>query len=972
MRPLSAPSLNRRWWAATAGVVLLAGLLPAQAHAAPQARGAVGAADQNAAGEELANYDSRTALTAPARPTVSSKAAGLAAQRMAAAAKPGSPARTLRDQLGLLGIVDLDNATGTPRRVAKLDGFLTGTSRKKPEAVALDYVKAHGDVFGLGAAAVEQLKLRKDYVDVAGTHHLSFIQSVDGVPVFGNGLKAHVAKDGRLIQVDGSPLATLPGSTGSSKLTAAKAREAAVQNVLGDSTAKVTTAAAGPTKATGFADGGNAQLVMFQTATGPHLAWRVVTLDEGYVHVVDAADGTVLYRQNTVQRDSGSAFPNYPGAPAGGKQISVDLGKWLPNNSPRLAGNVAHVWSDVDDNNKASANEEVAPAAKRSWKFPFTDFSAAAAETGCAAAFPCSWDPKTPDSWQKNRAQNAVQLYYFLGLWHDHLKAAPIGFTRSAGNFEAVDDDAVQGQAMDGANTANGLPDPRHVNNANMNTPPDGTAPTMQMYLFQPVDGGPFIAGNSGDDADIVFHEYTHGLSNRLVVDANGVSTLGSIQAGSMGEAWSDWYALDYLVGKGLEKDTAKVGDLRIGRYVGKDQNLIRTEPVDCPVGATSADCAGTPGAGPGGYTYGDFGRVAGRPEVHADGEIWAQTLWDLRTAIGSKKALQLVTRAMELSPANPSYLDERNSILQADTVVNGGRLSAKIWNVFAKRGMGYFAGAIDGDDAQPVEDFSLPPAPGTPRGTLTGKVTDADTKAPLAGAVVGFGGHASGFAGDYVATAAADGTYTITDILPGTYPKVFVRAPGYDTQSRTVSVAARANVADWSVRRNWASTGGGSKVSSFTGVDYTEYGCGPAALFDQSQGSGWVSDAKLTQTPGTAIEPRTVVLELPKAVDVAALTINPTAACGDGGSASTGDYRLETSTDGVTWTVGSQGHFTPADRKVNTVALAAGSGTGVKFLRYTMLSTQVADLQGTCPGNFSGCEDVDSTEIGVYGNPAS
>ena len=48
-------------------------------------------------------------------------------------------------------------------------------------------------------------------------------------------------------------------------------------------------------------------------------------------------------------------------------------------------------------------------------------------------------------------------MYFFLGTWHDHLAAAPIGFTRAAGNFEAVDGDAVIGQSMDGANTNNGL-----------------------------------------------------------------------------------------------------------------------------------------------------------------------------------------------------------------------------------------------------------------------------------------------------------------------------------------------------------------------------------------------------------------------------------------------------------------------------------------------------------------------------------
>ena len=70
---------------------------------------------------------------------------------------------------------------------------------------------------------------------------------------------------------------------------------------------------------------------------------------------------------------------------------------------------------------------------------------------------------------------------------------------------------------------------------------------------------------------------------------------------------------------------------------------------------------------GSGGYTYGDFGRIAGSAEVHDDGEIWAQTLWDLRTALGSEKARALVTTGMALLPPEPSFLDARNGILLAD-----------------------------------------------------------------------------------------------------------------------------------------------------------------------------------------------------------------------------------------------------------------------------------------------------------------
>src|SRR5690349_1576860 len=122
MRPLSAPSLTRRWWAAGAGVVLLAGMLPAAADAAAKPIKAVGSADQAAKGEELANYDSRAELNADTKNVAATKAAGLAAQRIAAAEKPASPARKLRESLGVQGIVDIDNATGTPRRVAKING----------------------------------------------------------------------------------------------------------------------------------------------------------------------------------------------------------------------------------------------------------------------------------------------------------------------------------------------------------------------------------------------------------------------------------------------------------------------------------------------------------------------------------------------------------------------------------------------------------------------------------------------------------------------------------------------------------------------------------------------------------------------------------------------------------------------------------------------------------------------------------
>ena len=176
-------------------------------------------------------------------------------------------------------------------------------------------------------------------------------------------------------------------------------------------------------------------------------------------------------------------------------------------------------------------------------------------------------------------------------------------------------------------------------------------------------------------DASVEYHEYTHGLSNRLVVDANGNSTLNDIQSGSMGEAWSDYYAMDYLVTKGFMRDTAKAGQLLEGKYVAANGHLIRTMAIDCPVGRHHAGLhsglrrvarVATPTA--------TSPTIVGGPEVHGSGEIWGQTLWDLRTALGHRVADTMITRGMSLSADDPDFLDMRNAILRADLVAYDGQ----------------------------------------------------------------------------------------------------------------------------------------------------------------------------------------------------------------------------------------------------------------------------------------------------------
>jgi subtilisin-like proprotein convertase family protein len=87
-------------------------------------------------------------------------------------------------------------------------------------------------------------------------------------------------------------------------------------------------------------------------------------------------------------------------------------------------------------------------------------------------------------------------------------------------------------------------------------------------------------------------------------------------------------------------------------------------------------------------FTYNDIknGNLA---EVHDAGELWAAALWDVRTQVGTATAEQLTIAGMKLTPCNPSMINARDAIIQADANLNGGANRCKLFTAFARRGMG-------------------------------------------------------------------------------------------------------------------------------------------------------------------------------------------------------------------------------------------------------------------------------------------
>ena len=230
----------------------------------------------------------------------------------------------------------------------------------------------------------------------------------------------------------------------------------------------------------------------------------------------------------------------------------------------------------------------------------------------------------------------------------------------------------------------------------------------LEITLASPEQTGPdFIDGDF--DNGVVAHEYAHGISTRLTGGRSNSSCLANDE--EMGEGWSDFFTLITSV-KPEDDGTEKRG---IGTYLQRqdtDAQGVRSFPY-------STDMNENPN------TYGSIISTSTAP--HPVGEVWAGMLWDLYWAMsdahgwsedlfngtsGNNQAIQLVMDGLKLQPCRPGFVDGRDAILAADMANNGGANQCLIWEVFARRGLGFSASQGDERDRNDaIEAFDLPPS---------------------------------------------------------------------------------------------------------------------------------------------------------------------------------------------------------------------------------------------------------------------
>ena len=284
---------------------------------------------------------------------------------------------------------------------------------------------------------------------------------------------------------------------------------------------------------------------------------------------------------------------------------------------------------------------------------------------------------------------------------------------------------------------------------------------------------------------------------------------------------------------------------------------------------------------------------------------------------VGRDVAQQLITEGMRMAPPEPSFLDMRNAILAAEAGLGGANRNA-IWQVFARRGMGYRAHTDGARDVTP--SAGLQPAAGARRPARghDGHRDFARERPALANVTVGLESLVgeAGFPDELATRTAANGTYAL-DAPAGTYGELAVEHPGY-SRVAVPGFAVRAEP----VSRTSRCVATGRRARGERSCRPARQQRGPVRLRARAAERPAARERLVGdqgQRDGGRRRP------LPEAIDVTGFGLDPANTCGNDIGASTGGYRVETSSDGVNFTTAAQGTFGPADRgRLNVVPPSA------------------------------------------------
>ncbi len=545
------------------------------------------------------------------------------------------------------------NQVGTTRVVNTTPGFPVRAAGSTPAASATQFLADHHAAFKLAAGEAASFVVTSvDVEPKLGVSHVTLQRMQDGIPVFQGSIQVLLDAHNNVVRATADELFRIGTLTNKLTLTPAEAARVAADKyglALALDGGKLEGRAT-VFDAPNLLDPAKVEPQIFQVALGDDrvayqvlLSWIDDSKEQQYqLALVDAQSGELLYDTTLVNTLTGRVFDaavvprvsdttdrrvvvSFDGNPAASSSGWVDATR-------RTQGNNVVACTDINRDNVCGATETQPTAnAAGSFDFPYSP-------TADAAGF---------------RSAAVANAFFYANDFHD--RTYLLGFNEASRNFQlsnfgrgGAQNDPVNVDAQDGSGT----------NNANFATPPDGSRPRMQMFLFT-IRNGTALRQDGDFDGSVVYHEYAHGLSNRLV-GGGSTTCLRGLQSGGMGEGWGDF------LGSSFRNDPV------VGAYV----------TGNTAVGIRRASMAASP------FTYNDV-RNGTLNAVHAVGELWAATLWDIRNVVGAATIEQLVVQGMKNTPCNPTILQARDALVSADATINGGANRCTIFRAFAARQMG-------------------------------------------------------------------------------------------------------------------------------------------------------------------------------------------------------------------------------------------------------------------------------------------
>ncbi|KAJ2931005.1 hypothetical protein H1R20_g6081, partial [Candolleomyces eurysporus] len=306
-------------------------------------------------------------------------------------------------------------------------------------------------------------------------------------------------------------------------------------------------------------------------------------------------------------------------------------------------------------------------------------------ETSATLNFNAEYDDTKNPTDPQNIEGAVTNAFYIINTMHD--VTYRYGFTESAFNFQQ-NNNGKGGLGRDRVEIS--VQDASGTNNANFATPPEGQPGQCRMFIWTLTD----VPRDGTMENDIIIHEFTHGVTNRMTGGGTG-RCLQTLESGGLGEGWGDAMA-DWMA-----QTSADVTDFVLGSYVTNNPEGLRRFPY-----STSAQ------TNP--LRYSDLQQFS---EVHDIGQVWANALHNVYAALveargfsadkltnpdgteGNVVYMKLFIASLAVQPCNPTFVQARDAWIQADQNLFNGANRCTLFKAFASRGLGLNADDTFTDD---------------------------------------------------------------------------------------------------------------------------------------------------------------------------------------------------------------------------------------------------------------------------------